>query len=116
MPPVCKLMDYGKFIYIETRKKKKTKTIHQTTIREIRISLGISKHDLEVKAKKISEFLEQNDKVKIDMLLKGREKFLDRSLLQERFKRILDFINTDYKISEGVKIQPNRLLMLLEKI
>lgn len=109
-------MDYGKFIYIETRKKKKTKPVHQTTIREARISIGISKHDLEVKAKKISEFLEQNDKVKIDMLLKGREKYLDRSFLQERFKRILNFVSADYKISEGIKIQPNRLSMILEKI
>lgn len=114
-PPVCKLIDYGKFAYIETRKKKKLKPVHQTSVRQIRINLGTSQHDLEVKAKKISEFLEQNDKVKIDMLLKGREKFLDKSFLEERFKRILSFISADYKISENVKIQQNRISTLLEK-
>lgn len=115
-PPICKLMDYGKFLYMQNRKNKKTKTIHQSLVREIRISVGISKHDLEVKAKKASEFLEGGDKVKIDMPLKGREKYLDKNFLEERIKRILSFIAAEYKITEGPKRSPRGLLIILEKV
>lgn len=115
-PPVCKIMDYGKFLYIENKKTKKEKPVHQTMIREIRISLGISKHDLEVKAKKASAFLDEGDKVKIEMKLKGREKYLDKNFLEERLKRILDFIAVGYKITEGPKRGLRGLLMMIERI
>lgn len=113
-PPVCKLMDYGKFLYIEKRKVK-IKPFHQIEIRAARISLRISNHDLEVKAKKVSEFLTDGDKVKIEMILKGREKYLDKNFIEERFKRILDFITIDYKVADGLKKSPRGIIMILEK-
>lgn len=113
-PPVCKLMDYGKFLYIEKRKTK-VKPPHKTEIRAARISLRISDHDLEVKAKKVSEFLADGDKVKIEMVLKGREKYLDKNFIEERFKRILDFISGDYKMSDIPKKSPRGMTMVLEK-
>src|SRR3989338_8872870 len=76
-PPICKLMDYGKFRYIEEKKNKSGKQVHRAMVREIKVRIGTSNHDLEVKAKKALEFLEQGDKVKIELALKGREKYLD---------------------------------------
>lgn len=114
-PPVAKIMDYGKFLYIEKRKTR-IKPAHQTEIREARVGLKTSPHDLEVKAKKVSEFLELRDKVKIEMLLKGREKFLDKNFVEEKFKKILEFITVDYKITEGPKKSPRGLIMVLEKV
>lgn len=114
-PPVCKLMDYGKFLYIEKRKTK-VKPPHQTEIKATRISLAISNHDLEVKAKKVSEFLVDGDKVKIEMVLKGREKYLDKNFIEERFKRILVLIDVDYKISDMPKKSPKGMIMVIEKV
>lgn len=114
-PPVCKLMDYGKFLYIEKRKTKK-KPAHQSTVREVRISLRISDHDLEIKAKKAEDFLKDGDKVKIDMPLKGREKYLDKKFLEERFRRILALIEEEFKISDGPKNSPRGFTMIVEKV
>lgn len=114
-PPVCKLIDYGKFIYSEKRKHK-GKEKRQSFLRATRISLNISNHDLEIKAKKAVSFLERGDKVKIEMPLKGREKYLDKNFLEERFKRILGFVETDYKITEGPKRNPRGIIMVIEKV
>lgn len=115
-PPVCKLMDYGKYLYIESKKEKNAKPVHQSSVREIRFGLGTSAHDLEVKAKKISDFLVEGDKVKIGMLLRGREKYLDKNFLEERLRRILNFITAEYKIADSVKRGPRGLLMVVEKV
>lgn len=115
-PPVCKLMDYGKFRYIEEKKKRAGKQVHRAAVREIKIRIGTSSHDLEFKAKKISDFLEEGDKVKIEMLLKGREKYLDKNFLEERLRRILNFIAVEHKIADSIKRGPRGLLMVIEKI
>lgn len=73
-PPVCKIMDYGKFRYQQSKKlalaKKSQSTIQ---VKEMRIRPKTEAHDLEVKIKHIRKFLEQNDKVKITMMFRGRE-------------------------------------------
>jgi translation initiation factor IF-3 len=112
-PPVCKIMEMGKFKYKESQKKKK-KT-HKTETREIRLNLGTSEHDLEFKAKKITKFLEKGDRVKIELLLKGRAKYLDKSFIEERLKRILNFINVKYKIASEPKRGPQGVIMIIEK-
>ena len=115
-PPICKLMDYGKFRYIEEKKNKSGKQVHRAMVREIKVRIGTSNHDLEVKAKKALEFLEQGDKVKIELALKGREKYLDKNFLEERLKRILKFITAAHKITDGFKRGPRGLLMVIERI
>ena len=73
-PPVCKIMDYGKFRYQQNKKlqdAKKSQTIIQ--VKEIRVRPKTEEHDLEVKLKHIKKFLGQGDKVKITMMFRGRE-------------------------------------------
>jgi translation initiation factor IF-3 len=73
-PPVCRIMDYGKFRYQQNKKlqdAKKSQTIIQ--VKEIRIRPKTEEHDLQVKIKHIRKFLSQNDKVKITMMFRGRE-------------------------------------------
>jgi translation initiation factor IF-3 len=73
-PPVCRIMDYGKFRYQQSKKiqdARKTQTIIQ--IKEIRLRPKTEEHDLQVKIKHIKKFLEQQDKVKISMMFRGRE-------------------------------------------
>ena len=73
-PPVCRVMDYGKFRYQQNKKLQDAKK-SQTTIqvKEIRIRPKTEEHDLEVKIKYIKRFLSQGDKVKISMMFRGRE-------------------------------------------
>ncbi len=71
-PPVCKLMDYGKFKYQQKIKTKKQKT-HQIQIKEIRVRPKTGDHDIEVKVKRAREFIEHKDKVLVNVLFRGRE-------------------------------------------
>jgi translation initiation factor IF-3 len=73
-PPVCRIMDYGKFRYQQSKKvqvSKKSQTVIQ--VKEIRIRPKTEEHDLEVKLKHIRKFLDQRNKVKISMMFRGRE-------------------------------------------
>ena len=73
-PPVCRIMDYGKFRYQQSKKIQDARK-SQTTIqiKEIRLRPKTEEHDLEVKIRHIKKFLQQNDKVKITMMFRGRE-------------------------------------------
>ena len=73
-PPVCRIMDYGKFRYQQSKKiqvSKKSQTVIQ--VKEIRLRPKTEAHDLEVKIKHVKKFLEQHNKVKISMIFRGRE-------------------------------------------
>ena len=73
-PPVCRIMDYGKFRYQQSKKvqvSKKSQTVIQ--VKEIRLRPKTEEHDLEVKIKHVRKFLEQHNKVKISMMFRGRE-------------------------------------------
>lgn len=73
-PPVCKIMDYGKFIYEQSKKEKEAKKKQKViNIKEIRVSLTIEEHDIDIKAKNARKFLLDGDKVKITVRFRGRE-------------------------------------------
>jgi len=73
-PPVCKIIDYGKFRYqITKREKESKKATHQTKIKEVKFKPNIDKHDLEVKIKRAREFIEKGFKVKFTCMFRGRE-------------------------------------------
>ena len=74
-PPVCKIMDYGKFKYEKTKKEKENKKKQKNVvIKEIRIKPHIDEHDKETKISQIKKFIEKEYKVKISLRLSGREK------------------------------------------
>jgi translation initiation factor IF-3 len=73
-PPVCRVMDYGKFRYQQSKKtqvSKKSQTVVQ--VKEIRLRPKTEEHDLDVKIKHVKKFLDQHNKVKISMMFRGRE-------------------------------------------
>jgi translation initiation factor IF-3 len=73
-PPVCKIMNFGKYVYEKKRQERAArKHHHRTTGREIRMSLKISEHDYQVKLSKVKEFLTDGDRVKVTLRLRGRE-------------------------------------------
>lgn len=73
-PPVCRIMDYGKHMYQQSKKSHGTKKTQSTVqLKEIRIRPKTEEHDLQVKLRHIQRFLEQNNKVKVTMMFRGRE-------------------------------------------
>jgi translation initiation factor IF-3 len=75
VPPVCKIMDYGQFKYEQEKKAHKQKVLQKKVdTKGVRLSVRISKHDLEMRLDRAVKFLTKGDKLKIDLILKGREK------------------------------------------
>lgn len=73
-PPVCKIIDYGKFRYDQTKKEKESKKAqHQVKIKEIKLKPNIDEHDFITKAKAARQFLEKGNKVKVSCFFRGRE-------------------------------------------
>lgn len=73
-PPVCKIMDFGKYIYEQSKKEKEAKKNQKiVSIKEVRVSLTIEEHDIDIKAKNARKFLLDGDKVKITVRFRGRE-------------------------------------------
>jgi translation initiation factor IF-3 len=73
-PPVCKIMDYGKFRFEQAKKQREAKKNQKIIeLKEMRLSATIDKHDLEVKARSVNKFLKDGDKVKVSIRFKGRQ-------------------------------------------
>lgn len=73
-PPVCRIMDYGKYVYEQTKKVKEAKKNQRVVnIKEIRLSPTIEENDIQIKANKAKKFLEDEDKVKVTVRFRGRE-------------------------------------------
>lgn len=74
IPAVARIMEFGKFKYQQERKDRAAKkTAHVTEVKQVRVSLKIGQHDLDTKLKKMKDFLEEGHKVRVSMMLKGRE-------------------------------------------
>ncbi len=115
-PPVCKIEDYGKYLYQQEKKKKRSKTEKGSEIKGIRLNFNISTHDLEIKARQTEKFLKKGDNVKIEMILKGREKGLSRFSLQKinQFLEILEKI-IPIKIERELKKESKGFTMIIAK-
>jgi translation initiation factor IF-3 len=88
-PPVCRVIDYGKFKYQEEKRRKKNKKPHDTNIlKEVRLGYRIGEHDFEIKCRKVLKFLEEGHKVKVVLRFRGREMiYQDRG--REMLKRLV---------------------------
>jgi len=114
-PPIAKIMDYGKFQYQEKKKYRDVKAkAHTTETKTIQIKIGTSEHDLGLKAKKISEWLKEGHRIKLDLYLVGRAKYTDMNFKKERLERILNLITEEYKVAEESKRSPKGVSMILE--
>lgn len=115
-PPVAKIMDYGKFQYAENKKLKLSKAkAHTVEIKNIQVKVGTGEHDLELKAKKASEWLKEGNRIKIDLFLPGRTKYMDIKFLEERMARVLKLITEEYKIADPAKKSPKGLSIIIER-
>ena len=116
LPPVAKIADYGKFIYEANKKQKAAKLkAHTVEVKSLQVKIGTGEHDLALKAKKASEWLAKGNKVRVELFLTGRSKYLQIDFLKERLDRILRLISIPYKVGEDAKKGPKGLSMVIEK-
>lgn len=116
VPPVGKIMDYGKYQYDEKKKVRESRARTQTSeLKVIQVKIATGDHDLELKAKRVSEWLSEGNRVKIDLYLVGRAKFMDLKFLKERLERVLKLITVEYKVSQEPTKGPKGLAVIVEK-
>lgn len=106
-PPVCKIMDYSKYRYEQTRKLKEAKKNQkQVVLKEVKISARIDNHDLDTKLNQISKFLEKENKVKVTLVLFGREKMhsnLGVATLDEVAEKFSEIADVEKKYADKQK-------------
>jgi len=105
-PPICKIINFGKYQYIQEKKERKQKAKQKKQeLKQIRIGFTTSLHDLETKVRQIEGFLKDGHKVKIDLRLRGREK-AHGDLAREKLERFLSLITVEYRMEEEIKRNP----------
>ncbi len=104
-PPVCKIMDYGKFKYEQQKREKEARKNQKTvTLKEVRLSMKIEDHDMETKAKHAIKFLENGDKVKVSLRFRGRE-LGHTNLGYDVFKRFEDMLGDYAAVDKKPKME-----------
>jgi translation initiation factor IF-3 len=114
-PPVAKIVNLGKFLYEEAKKHKSSKRQRSSEVKTVQVKLGTGEHDLSLKAKKTTEWLTEGNRVKVDLFLPGRAKYLDEKFLRERIERMLKLVAVDYKIADEAKKSPKGYTLIIEK-
>jgi translation initiation factor IF-3 len=107
-PPIVKIEDYNKFIYnLEKAEKEKKKNTNKSELKEIQLSCEIASNDLQTKARKAKEFIEDGDKVRLVLPLKGRQKQMaerGESVLERFYELLSDIcVHEDFPKLEGSK-------------
>ena len=112
-PPVCKVMDYGKFRFAEQKKfqeaRKKQKVIQ---IKEIKVRPGIGQHDLDIKLRAINKFLAEGDKVKLTLRFRGRE-MAHQELGMAVLMKVRDQLGDKIKVEHEPKMEGRQVIMVI---
>jgi len=114
-PPVCRIMDFGKYKY-ELKKKEQAsrRKQHQTQLKEVRVRPRIAEHDMQVKVRHAREFLEAGDKVQVNCLLRGRE-VMHQDLALNVMKHVYELLQDIAKIEREPRLEGKRLVMIVTK-
>ena len=111
-PPVCRIMDYGRYKYEQSKRERKARQrAHQTQIKEVKMGIKIGEHDFMVKVNQARGFLQKRDKVKFTIRFRGRE-IQHRELGDELLKRVVQELTQDATVEVPFRME-GRLLMLL---
>jgi translation initiation factor IF-3 len=106
-PPVCRIMDFGKFQYQQSKLDRLSKAKQKKVdIKGIRIGLKTDDHDLEFKKNQIEKFLKKGNKVKVEIFLRGREK-AHQDLARKNLENFIKSIGAQYKIEQEIKRFPS---------
>ncbi|OGY84588.1 MAG: translation initiation factor IF-3 [Candidatus Kerfeldbacteria bacterium RIFCSPHIGHO2_12_FULL_48_17] len=114
-PPVCKIIDFGRFMYKQDKEDRKTRARgKKTELKGIRLTLKMGAHDEDVRRKQAQKFLDNGDKVKIEMILRGREKArVDMAV--ERIEAFRDSLEGNVAAEDKIGRQGGRLSVTIYK-
>lgn len=112
-PPVCKIMNYGKYRFDQMKKEKEAKKKQKTMeVKEVRLSPNIDSHDLETKQKNAAKFLEKGDKVKVSVRFRGRE-MTHTEIGREVLNQFAEGISEVGAIEKAPKMEGRSMVMFL---
>ena len=115
-PPVCRIMDYGKHLYQQSKQLRIAKARQKKVeTKGVRLGLRTDSHDLDFKKTQSEKFLKQGDKVKIDIVLRGREK-AHQDLARKNLDLFLKSITVPYKIEDPIKRFPGGFNVIIAPI
>ncbi len=113
-PPVCKILDYGKFLYnIEKQVKLNKKKQHVVHVKEIRIRPNTGDHDLITKLKRGQKFLENGDKLKVTLMYRGREFFSRKEDGEEILNKVVEILKDISVVDKPADLQGRRISVIL---
>ncbi|PID52064.1 MAG: translation initiation factor IF-3 [Candidatus Moraniibacteriota bacterium] len=105
-PPVCKILDYGKFQYAQAKQYKQSKSQQKVvSTKGVRIGLRTDTHDLDFKKRQAEKFLSKGNKVKVEIVLRGREK-AHQDLAKENIQNFLNALEVPFRTEEQIKKFP----------
>lgn len=114
-PPVCKIMDFGKFLYHQNKIDRRQKRQKQTEVKGVRLSFRTDSHDLEIKAKQARGFLQNRNLVKVALVLRGRE-FAHMDLARQKMNQFAEMLKDVSTVEQSPKKTGNTLIMMLNPI
>ncbi|MFA5942417.1 MAG: translation initiation factor IF-3 [Candidatus Paceibacterota bacterium] len=116
VPPVAKIMDYGKFEYERSKKEKVAKAkVKVSETKDVQIKVGTGENDMMLKAKKAAEWLAEGHRVRAELFLKGRYKGMDEAFLKNRLEKFLTYIPYAYKVAEPITKSPKGFAGVIER-
>lgn len=116
-PPVAKITDFGQYRYETKRKASEMKAkAHVTETKSVQVKIGTGEHDQLLKAKRASEWLNEGHRVKVDLFLWGRYKYMEEAFLKERLERFLKVIPAEYKLADEIKKSPKGYTCTIERV
>jgi translation initiation factor IF-3 len=116
VPPVCRLMDYGKFKYEQAKKEREMrKTQHTSIVREIRLRPKIGEHDFDAKTRSVKKLLTDGDKVKITIMFRGRE-ITHANLGWKLLEKMMEALKGTVTIEKQPQMEGSRMFMILSPL
>ena len=116
VPPVAKIMEYGKFQYEQEKKRREIKAkSHTTETKSVQVKIGTGENDMNLKAKRAADWLTEGHRVRVDLFLWGRYKYMEFGFLKERLERFLKMIPAEFKLGEPIAKSPKGLSTVIER-
>lgn len=112
-PPVCRIMDYNKFLYEQAKKLKEAKKNQKVIeIKEVRLSATIEEHDIDIKAKNANKFISNGDKVKVSIRFRGRQNNY-RAIGNKVFEKFLTKMDENAVVEKSPQLEGRNMFMVL---
>ncbi len=114
-PPVCRITDYGKYLYNQNKKKKMSSRGKESKTKSIQIKPTTGKNELTLRGKKVGEWLEEGHRVNVDLFLWGRYKYMDEVFLKRKLEVFLEYITHPYESSGEIQKSPKGFSIIVQR-